>query len=226
MRLPPAILLALALSGSAFSQTYTIYTVAGNGSSGFSGDNGPATNAQMHGPFGVAVDSNGNLYISDSGNNVVRKVSNSLISTAAGNQTPGYSGDNQPPTGAQLNAPYGVAVDSAGNLYIAESANNVIRKVSKGLISTVAGNGTTGYTGDHSQATSAQLATPEGVAVDSASNIYIADFGNNVIREVSSGQITTMAGNGGYGPGGDNNPATSAELYQPVGVAVDSAGNL
>src|ERR1017187_9200925 len=149
MRLPPAILLALALSGSAFGQTYTIYTVAGNGTSGFSGDNGPATNAQMHGPYGVAVDSAGNLYISDPGNNVVRKVSNSVISTAAGNQTPGYSGDNQSPTGAQLNAPYGVAVDSAGNLYIADSANNVIRKVSKGLISTVAGNGTTGYTGDH-----------------------------------------------------------------------------
>ena len=226
MRLPPAILLALALSGSALGQTYTIYTVAGNGTAGFSGDNGPATNAQLHGPYGVAVDSNGNLYISDPGNNVVRKVSSSVISTAAGNHTPGYSGDNQSPTGAQLNAPYGVAVDSAGNLYIADSANNVIRKVSKGLISTVAGNGTTGYTGDHSQATSAQLATPEGVAVDSAGNIYIADFGNNVIREVSSGQIATTAGNGGYGYGGDGNQATSAELYQPVSVAVDSAGNL
>jgi uncharacterized protein (TIGR03437 family) len=172
------------------------------------------------------VDSAGNLYIADSGNNVVRKVSNNVISTVAGNQTPGFSGDNGSPTSAQLNAPYGVAVDSAGNLYIADSANNVIRKVANGLIVTVAGNGTPGYTGDHGQATSAQLSTPNGVAVDSAGNLYISDFGNNVIRKVANGVITTVAGNGGYGYTGDNGPAIIADLYQPVGIAVDSAGNL
>ena len=228
MRLPPAILLALVMSWSTFGQTYTISTVAGNGVSGFSGDYGAAISAQMHGPFGVAVDSAGNLYISDSGNNVVRKVANSVIATVAGNQTAGLSGDNGLATSAQLNAPYGITVDSAGNIYIADSANNVIRKVSvaNGMIATVAGNGTPGYTGDNGSPTSAQLNTPDGVAVDSAGNIYIADFTNGVVRKVSNTVITTVAGNGTTGSTGDNGPATSAQLYQPVGVAVDSAGNI
>jgi uncharacterized protein (TIGR03437 family) len=226
MRLPPAVLLALAMSWCTFGQTYTIYTVAGNGTPGYSGDNGPATSAQMHGPYGAAADSAGNLYIADSGNNVIRKVSNGVITTFAGNGTPGYTGDNGPAASAQLNAPYGVAVDSAGNLYIADSANNVIREVSNGVITTVAGNGTCCFSGDNGQATSAQLFTPVAVAVDSAGNLYIADFGNNVVRKVSNGVITTVAGNGTYSYGGDNGQATSAELYQPNGVAVDSAGNL
>src|SRR5271157_4608541 len=110
MRLPPALLLALAASWSAFGQTYTIYTVAGSGTLGYSGDNGPATSAEMHGPYGVAADSAGNLYIADSGNQRVRKVSNGVIATVAGNGTMGYSGDNGPATSAQLNTPYGVAV--------------------------------------------------------------------------------------------------------------------
>jgi uncharacterized protein (TIGR03437 family) len=226
MRLPPAVLLALVMSWSTFGQTYTIYTVAGNGTLGYTGDYGPATSAEVHGPYGVAADSAGNLYIADSGNNVIRKVSNGVITTFAGNGTPGYTGDNKSPTSAQLNAPYGVAVDSAGNLYIADSANNVIREVSNGVITTVAGNGTPGYFGDKGPATSAQLFTPNWVAVDSVGNLYIADFGNNVVRKVSGGVITTVAGNGMYGFGGDNAQATSAELWYPSGVAVDSAGSL
>ena len=214
------------MSWSTFGQTYTIYTVAGNGTLGYTGDYGPATSAEVHGPYGVAADSAGNLYIADSGNNVIRKVSNGVITTFAGNGTPGYTGDNKSPTSAQLNAPYGVAVDSAGNLYIADSANNVIREVSNGVITTVAGNGTPGYFGDKGPATSAQLFTPNWVAVDSVGNLYIADFGNNVVRKVSGGVITTVAGNGMYGFGGDNAQATSAELWYPSGVAVDSAGSL
>ena len=229
MRLPPVIFLALVMSCSTFGQTYTIYTVAGNGTLGYTGDNGPATSAEIHGPYAVATDSAGDLYIADSGNNVIRKVANGVITTVAGNGTMGYSGDTGPATSAQLDAPYGVAVDSAGNLYIADSANNVIRKVSGGVITTIAGNGTSGYTGDNGPATSAQLFTPSAVALDSAGNLYILDFGNNVIRKVSASSlvITTVAGtNATYGFGGDNGPATSAELYGPNGIAVDSAGNL
>jgi sugar lactone lactonase YvrE len=203
-----------------------ITTVAGNGTFGFSGDNGPATGAQFTSPDGVAVDSAGNLYIEDSGNRRIRKVSNGVITTVAGNGTPGFSGDNGPATSAQLNGPEGIAVDSAGNLYIGDSGNYRIRKVSGGVITTVAGNGTEGYSGDNGPATSAQLRWVRGVAVDSAGNLYIADSGNDRIRKVSGGVITTVAGNGTYGYSGDNGPATSARLRSPTGVAVDSAGNL
>jgi uncharacterized protein (TIGR03437 family) len=226
MRLPHALLLALVLSWSAWGQTYTIYTVAGNGTLGYSGDNGPATNAELHGPYGVAADSAGNLYIADSGSQRIRMVSKGVITTVAGNGTLGYSGDKGLATSAQLNTPFGVAVDSSGNLYIADSANNVIRKVAGGVITTVAGTGTAGYTGDNGPAISAQLSAPYWVAVDSTGNLYIADFGNNVIRKVSGGVITTVAGTGAYAFGGDGQPATSAVLDQPMAVAVDSAGNL
>ena len=229
MRLPPVILLALVMSCSTFGQSYTIYTVAGNGTLGYTGDNGPATSAEIHGPYAVATDSAGDLYIADSGNNVIRKVANGVITTVAGNETMGYSGDNGPATSAQLNAPYGVAVDSAGNLYIADSANNVIRKVANGVITTFAGtNGSFGFGGDNGSATSALLFTPSAVAVDSAGNLYIADTSNSRIRKVSAsnGVITTFAGDGTPGFTGDGSSATSAELNGPWGVAVDSAGNL
>ena len=123
------------------------------------------------------MDSAGNLYIADTDNNRIRKVSNGVITTVAGNGTQGFSGDNGPATSAQLNGPDGVAVDSAGNLYIADTDNNRIRKVSNGVITTVAGNGTSGFSGDNGPATSAQLDDPYGVAVDSAGNLYIADTG-------------------------------------------------
>jgi sugar lactone lactonase YvrE len=158
--------------------TGVLTLVAGNGTTGFSGDNGPATSAQLNFPAGVAVDSAGNLYIADSYNNRVRKVSNGVITTVAGNGTFGFSGDNGPATSAQFGFPYGLAVDSAGNLYIADSGNR-IRKVSNGVITTVAGNGTTGFSGDNGPATSAQLSGPRGVSVDSAGNLYIADANNN-----------------------------------------------
>jgi len=200
-----------------------ITTVAGSGTPGFGGDNGPATGAQLYFPSGVAVDSALNLYIADSANNRIRKVSNGVITTVAGNGTQGFGGDNGPATSAQLNSPSAVAVDSAGNFYIAEPYNNRIRRVSNGVITTVAGNS---LSGDNGPATSAQLYSPQGVAVDSAGNLYVADPGNNRIRKVSNGVITTVAGNGTPGFSGDNGPATSAQLNRPQGVAVDSAGNV
>ena len=203
-----------------------ISTVAGVGTFGYSGDNGPATGAQLNYPGGVAVDSAGNLYIADTGNHRIRKVSGGVITTVAGNGTRGFSGDNIPATSAQFHDPFGVAVDSAGNLYIADSGNNRIRKVANGIITTVAGNGTPGFSGDNGPATSAQLNGPAGVAVDSAGNLNIADGGNNRIRKVSNGVITTVAGNGTLGYSGDNGPATSAQLARPVAVAVGSAGNV
>jgi sugar lactone lactonase YvrE len=206
-----------------------ITTVAGNGTAGFSGDNGPATGAQLALPESVAVDSAFNLYIADNANNRIRKVSNGVITTVAGsNGTHGFSGDNGPATSAELNSPQGVAVDSAGNLYIADYLNFRVRKVTNGVITTVAGNGMAGFDGDNGPATSAQLYGPSGLAVDSAGNLYIADYGNNRIRKVSNGVITTVAGVGFVFPPtfGDNGPAASAQLSSPDGVAVDSAGNL
>ena len=202
-----------------------ITTVAGNGTAGFSGDSGLAASAQLNYPDGFAVDSAGNLYIADTLNNRIRKVSNGVITTVAGNGTQGSSGDNGPATSAQLNYPGGIAVDSAGNLYIADSGNERIRKVSNGVITTVAGNGAAGFSGDSGPAISARLSSPIGVAVDSAGNLYVDDYNNQRIRKVANGVITTVAGNGTQGFTGDNGPATSAQVT-PTGVASDSAGNL
>jgi uncharacterized protein (TIGR03437 family) len=227
MRLLPAVFLSLFTSWSALGQTYTIYTLAGNGTQGFSGDNGPATGAELFQPLGVALDSAGNVYVADSSNNRIRKVSNGVITTVAGNGTPGFSGDGGPATSTGVYGPSGVALDSAGSLYIADAGNNRIRKVSNGVITTVAGTGGWGGDGgDGGPATSAQLFVPAGVALDSAGSLYIADAGNNRIRKVSNGVITTVAGNGTLGYSGDGGPATNAQLYGPEGVAVDSAGNI
>jgi sugar lactone lactonase YvrE len=198
----------------------------GTGVAGYSGDNGPASSAQLNTPVGVAVDSSGNIYIADYGNHRIRKVSGGTITTVAGNGAAGYNGDGIAATSAALYGPRGVAVDSSGNIYIADYYNQRIRKVSGGTISTVAGNGTGGYNGDGILATNAELNYPYGVAVDSSGNIYIADYYNQRIREVSGGTITTVAGNGTPGYNGDGIAATSAELNYPIGVAVDSSGNL
>jgi trimeric autotransporter adhesin len=205
-----------------------ITTVAGNGNIGFSGDGGPATSATLDGPSGVAVDSAGNLFIADSLNHRIREVSGGIITTAAGSGDFLSSGDGGEATSAALHTPAGVAVDSAGNIYIAETDGNRIRKVSGGIITTVAGSGSPSFSGDGGPATSAGLNGPSGVAVDSTGNIYIADIGNARIRKVSGGIITTFAGNGNpeaYYDLGDGGPATNATLA-PAGVAVDSAGNV
>jgi uncharacterized repeat protein (TIGR01451 family) len=218
----------------------TVTIVAGNGMQGSSGDNGPATSAELWWPSAAAVDAAGNLYILDSGNQVVRKVSGGIITTVAGNGTPGYAGDGGPAIDAEFNEPVGLAVDASGNLYIADYANQRIRMVSlrTGAITTVAGNGSWGYSGDGGPAAEAELYNPQAVAVDAAGNLYIADTGkvktitseagvSERIRKVSpDGNITTVAGNGTEGYAGDGGPATSAELDSPFGLAVSSAGDI
>jgi len=206
-----------------------INTVAGNGTQGYNGDGGAATSAELNQPRGIAVDTAGNLFIADTYNYRVRKVTPSgVISTVAGNGTQGSGGDGGAAISAQLSHLYGVAVDAAGDLFIADTYNNRVRKVTpSGVISTVAGNGIQGYSGDGGAATSAQLYYPYSVAVDAAGNLFIADFENNRIRKVTpGGVISTVAGNGTAGFSGDGGPATSAQLYLPWGVAPDTAGNL
>jgi hypothetical protein len=210
------------------SATGIISTVAGSGTAGFNGDGGLATAAQLNGPVDVAVDALGNLYVADANNNRIRKVSAAgIISTVAGNGTAGFGGDGGLATAAQLNGPQFGAVDALGNLYIADFGNKRIRKVSAaGIISTVAGNGTTGFSGDGGLATAAQLDRPQCVAIDAAGTLYIADFGNNRVRKVTpAGIISTVAGGGSSGLG-DGSLATAAQLNGPAGVALDSAGSL
>ncbi len=202
-----------------------ITTVAGNGTAGFSGDGGPATSASLNQPYGVAVDPQGNLYIADTSNHRIRKVSGGTIATVAGNGQAGFSGDG-PGTSVQLLFPNSVALDSAGGLYIADTGNHRIRKLSGGTIATVAGNGNAAYSGDGGPATAAALNSPFGVALDSAGNLFIGDTNNNRVREVSNGTITTVAGTGTGGFSGDKGPATAAGIFHPTGVAIDPAGNL
>jgi sugar lactone lactonase YvrE len=199
--------------------------VAGNGTSGFSGDGGPATSAQLNDATAVVVDAADNLYIMDQNNRRIRKVAGGVISTVAGNGNPGTSGDNGPATSASF-SPWGIAVDSSGNLYIADFVSNVVRKVANGMITTVAGGGTS-FPGDDGPATSVFLNGAIGVAADSAGNLFIVEL-IGTIRRVANGVITTVAGsaNGTQGFTGDGGPATSAELYQPRDAVVDLAGDI
>ena len=206
-----------------------ISTIAGTGEDGFSGDGGPATEAQLSVPRGVAVDSAGNVYVADVGNQRVRRIDTAgVISTIAGTGEDGFSGDGGPATEAQLSVPHGVAVDSAGNVYVADVGNQRVRRIdTAGVISTIAGTGEDGFSGDGGPATEAQLRGPAGVAVDSAGNVYVADVGNQRVRRIdTAGVISTIAGTGEDGFSGDGGPASEAQLRGPAGVAVDSAGNV
>lgn len=209
-----------------------IYTVAGNatnGSTGPSGDGGPATSASLLQASGVAIDSHGNLYISEFQGHRVRKVTPAgIISTIAGNGTAGYAGDGGAATSAELRLPSSITFDSQDNLYISDTGNNVIRKVTAaGVITTVAGGGPVGTLGDGGPATSAYLHSPEGLAFDKSGNLYISDEFNFRIRKVTpAGIISTVVGNGTFGFAGDGGQATSAELHNAIGIAIDSNGNL
>jgi uncharacterized protein (TIGR03437 family) len=203
-----------------------ITTVAGNGNAVFSGDGGPAASAGLNFPTGITLDSAGNLYIGDSLNNRIRRVSGGTITTIAGNGTAAYSGDGGPAISASLNAPAGLTVDLAGTLYFADFYNLRIRTVAGGVIATFAGNADYQFSGDGGLAVNAVLSSPSYVTVDSTGNLYISDGGNNRIRKVTGGIITTVAGNGNYAYTGDGGPATSASLNQPGAVVEDSVGNL
>lgn len=199
---------------------------------GYSGDNGPATQAQLNHPAGMALDRAGNLFIADTLNHRVRKLvsATGTIVTLAGSGTAGYSGDGGPAAAAQLSQPGGLAIDSEGNLYIADAGASVIRKVDarSGMISTVAGTGKAGFAGDQGPAIAAQLNSPRGVSVDTQGNLFIADTGNQRVRELAArnGIITTIAGNGSKGYSGDGGPSARAQLNKPYAIAIDAAGNL
>jgi sugar lactone lactonase YvrE len=230
----PAPMLQVALSGTGAGGVLQVNpgnlkTIAGNGTAGHSGDGGPATTAELNTPDGIAFDTQGNLYIADISNNVIRKVDTlGNITTVAGNATQGFSGDGGPATAAELNGPFGVVLDAAGNLYIMDALNARIRKVdTAGTITTFAGNGKFGFAGDGGPATSATISLVQGARFDTAGNLYVPQCGPAAVRKIdTSGTITTVAGNGTDGFSGDGGPATAAQLNCPSGVVIDNTGDL
>lgn len=210
----------------------SISTIAGKGSAGPIADGGPATEAFLYWPAGLAVDDSGNLYVAAAGDSRIRMISPAgIISTVAGSGLagrPGFSGDGGMAAGAQLSWPKDVSLDRSGNIYIADTGNNRIRMVSPtGIITTIAGTGETGYSGDGGSALNARLSLPSGLTVDSAGNLYFSDTNNFRVRKISpDGTIMTVAGNGTRGRSGDSGLATKAQLDYPVGLKFDNAGNL
>lgn len=208
-----------------------ITTIAGTSSFGYNGDNIAGTDSRLNTPQGVAVDLLGNVYVADTGNHRVRKIAavTGVITTVGGTGVPGYDGDDVVATNARLNGPVSVAVDNAGNLYIADRANNRVRRIasSTGIITTVAGTGSNVYNGDNIAATIASVA-PSGVAISPSGDLYIPEAGNKRVRRVSmaTGLITTIAGNGSLDYNGENIPTSSAALYRPGNVSVDASGNI
>jgi sugar lactone lactonase YvrE len=214
-----------------------ITTVAGNGVQGFAGDSGLATSAELDSPAGLALDAAGDLFIADSHNHRVREVAaaTGVIATIAGTGVAGFSGDGGMATAARLDLPTALALDTAGDVYVADTENHRVRRIAAatGVITTVAGNGIEAFAGDNGPATAASIDSPNGLALDAAGNLYIADTHNGRVRMVSAanGLISTVAGAGVVGGnvqafGGDNGPATAAGLALPRGLAMDSAGNL
>jgi hypothetical protein len=220
---------------SALFQAQNIYTIAGNGDPGFGGDGYSATSiyTELYDPYDVFIDKLGNIYIADTYNNRIREINTSgIIFTIAGDGTQGYGGDGGPATAACLNYPHGVYVDNSQNIYISDIGNNAIRKINaSGIITTIAGMGVAGFSGDGGQATSAELYNPWSVCTDDTSNIYIADERNQRIRKInSSGIISTYAGNGynslSGGYSGDGGPATAAEFSDPIFLFMDGSNNM
>lgn len=206
-----------------------ISTAAGIGTYGYSGDDGPATAASFNNVFRVAADAVGNVFVADKDNHRIRKIDSSgVITTIAGTGVAGYSGDGGSALAAEIQGPFGIVSDISGNIYFSDTGNQRIRKIdSAGIISTIAGTGTAGYSGDGDNALVANINSPNGIALDATGNLYFADTLNHRIRKIDvAGIITTVAGNGVYGFSGDNGAATSASLYYPKDVAIDPSGNI
>ena len=204
-----------------------LLVIAGNGTQGYAGDGGSATSAKLNGPQALAVGADGMLYIADTGNHRIRAVSNGTITTFAGSGVAGYSGDNGPAASAALSAPNALALDLTGALLVCDSGNHRLRRIASGVITTIAGSGTQGFSGDGAAAALAQLDTPSGVAVSSDGRIFLSDTHNHRVRVIAaSGIVTTFAGTGQPGLSGDNGPAVSAQLDYPRGLAVTASGGL
>ncbi len=209
----------------AAAQPTVIATAAGTGTAGYSGDNGPSVTAQLHSPYGLAVDSTGAVYVADSANNLIRRISGGTITTYAGTGTAGHTGDGGPAVSAELSDPTGLAFDASDNLYVADTGNKVVREITRdGTITTIAGTGASGNTGDGGLATAATFKSPQGVAVDPAGNIYVADTNGNRVRQFTvGGNIAAFAGTGASGFSGDGGPAVAATLNSPIGLTIDPA---
>ncbi len=208
------------------SSTGIITTVAGTGAAGFGGDGTAATLATMNQPYGITVDNSGNIYFSDGENHRVRKINTAgIITTIAGTGATTSGGDGGQATDAQVGWPAGIAIDNSGNIYITESENHCVRKVSpSGIITTIAGTGMAGYSGNNGPAIAAKLDQPHGIALDATGNIYVVENNNDCVRKIDvSGTITTFAG-GSNGYSGDNGPASAAKFRKPIGIAINSTG--
>jgi hypothetical protein len=215
-----------------WAENGTITTIAGTGNPGFSGDGGPATNADLNLPYDVQADANGNIYIADTFNNRIRVVwaASGVIQSIVGNGSALYSGDGGPALQASLDHPYNVQLDAQSNILIADNGNNVIRKVwaATGTITTIAGTGVKGYNADGIPATAAQFNSPSAVHVDAKNNTYVADTGNHRIRIIwaVNGSIDTIAGTGGFGYSCDDVPATNSTLFFPSDLQLDAENNM
>jgi trimeric autotransporter adhesin len=206
-----------------------VNTIAGSAAQGFSGDGGPAISATLYNPSGITVDAAGNIYISDSGNNRIRMINTAgIINTIAGIGTNGFSGDGGQASLAQLYSPAGIILGTSGKIIFADLSNHRIREInSSGIINTIAGNGSPGYSGDSGPATSAQLRNPLHLVLDVAGNLYFTESWFSIIRKVdNSNLISTASGSAGIGYAGDGGPASSAKLSGPAGIVMDASGNL